>query len=79
MITASPTLSPQMRVHVPLSMASLPELVSVVQSKVVEWSVVSSSTSWMQFISWCFVSVPRVPPPTPSGFSLLLSTTLFQV
>lgn len=49
---------PQMRLYVPLSMASLSELASVLRSKIVEWSVVSSSTSWMQFISWCFVSLP---------------------
>lgn len=48
----------QMRVHIPLSMASLPEFVSVVRSKIVEWNVVSSSTSWMQYISWGFVSSP---------------------
>ncbi|KAJ0110157.1 hypothetical protein N8I77_012388 [Diaporthe amygdali] len=44
-----------MRVHIPLSMASLPEFVSVVRSKIVEWNVVSSSTSWMQYISWGFL------------------------
>lgn len=49
-----------MRVHIPLGMASLPELAALVRSKIVEWSVVSSSTSWMQFISWCFVSHPRL-------------------
>lgn len=61
--TASP--SPSMRVYVPLSMASLPDMVSLLRSKFVEWSVMSSSTSWMQFISWCFVSLCRTPRPQP--------------
>ncbi|KAG8157575.1 hypothetical protein KVR01_012617 [Diaporthe batatas] len=46
-----------MRVYVPLSMASLPELASLARSKVMEWSVVSNSTSWMHFISWCFLAL----------------------